>query len=191
MDSRSTGSSFLLLERPTPRPRSLVEGRGRTAECGEAPEQYTRECSASAGAREDRPAGLGFLLRAPGLALLAVAFLIEGYRWLGVIHLGTTWMGSLVFGTVGLALMALAAPVAALVLTSGRQASGWVVDDIVSIVAVAVTVATGTTLVVGGSAWRAVAGTVDLALAASALGAVILGERDRRRAAVVRTTPVA
>jgi hypothetical protein len=62
------------------------------------------------------------------------------------------------------------------------------VPDVIILVAVAVTVATGTALVVGGSAWRAVAGTVDLLLAAGALGAVILEERDRRRGAAVRTT---
>jgi hypothetical protein len=136
----------------------------------------------------DRPGGLGFLLRAPGLVLLATAFVIEGYRWLGVIHVGTTSVGSLAFGTPGLALVALSAPVAALVLAPGRRASGSMVPDVIILVAVAVTVATGTALVVGGSAWRAVAGTVDLLLAAGALGAVILEERDRRRGAAVRTT---
>ncbi len=123
---------------------------------------------------------VGSLLRAPGLALLAAVFLIEGYRWLGVIHVGTTAVGSFLFGTVGLALVALAAPWVALFLTSGRRSGSSVVRDLVAVVALATVVATGTALVVGGAPWRTIAGITDLILAATALGAVVLGERARR-----------
>ena len=174
MESPST-SATIVLERPT----APAGGSAQTVDCAVPVADGDQDGLQP----EERSGGLGFVLRAPGLALLAAVFLIEGYRWLGVIHLGTTTVGSFVFGTVGLASVALAAPVAALVLTSGRHASRWVADDTVTLIAVAVTVATGTVLVVGGPASRAVAGTADLALAASALGAVILGERASQRAA--------
>jgi hypothetical protein len=131
--------------------------------------------------------GLGSLVRAPGLAMLAAVFLVEGYRWLGVIHLGASAVSSLVFGTAGLAVAALLVPVAAVVLTATDQARGWfVAGDIVTVVAVAVTVTTCTALVVGGPVWHYVAGSADLVLVATALGTVLHGERARRRVASTR-----
>jgi hypothetical protein len=87
------------------------------------------------------------------------------------------------FGTVGVALVALAAPLVALLLTSGRQSSGWVAtEDLVVVVAGGAALATATALIVGGTVWGKVAGAGDLLLAATAIGAVILGEWARRRA---------
>jgi len=175
MGVRST-SATLVLERPTDARQRTV----RTTECGGAT-GVANELSSENGEQEVI-GGLGFLLRAPGLMVLASVFLIEGYRWLGVLHLGGSAAGSLLFGSVGLATGALLAPFAALVLTSGRRAPGVVVvEDLVIALALLVTVATGMALIVGGPAWRAVAGTSDLVLAAAALGAVILGERAHRR----------
>jgi hypothetical protein len=135
------------------------------------------------GGPDEETGGLGFVLRAPGLVLLAAIFVIEGYQWLGVLHLAGTTAGSLVFGTAGLALMALLAPLAVVLLTSGHQKGRVVTEDSVIVAAVTVTVATGTSIVVGGTAWHAVAGSADLLFAAVALGAVFLGERARRRGA--------
>ena len=125
--------------------------------------------------------GLGFLLRAPGLVLLATVFLVEGYAWLGVVHLYHLSSATLLSGRIGLALLSVLAPLAAVVLTRGRRATGWALEDLVIGVAVAVTFATVTALVVGGPAWRTVAGVTDLILAASVFGVVILGERGRVR----------
>ena len=107
-------------------------------------------------------------------SLLATIFLIEGYRWLGVVHFGAAAAGSWLFGTAGVAAVALVAPLAALLLTSGRPSSGWSAsEDLVVVVAVVAAVATATALIVGGSAWGKVAGVGDIVLAATALGAVI------------------
>ena len=130
---------------------------------------------------------LGFLFRAPGLVLLATVFLVEGYAWLGVLHLHHLSSATLLSGRIGLALLSGLAPLAAVLLTRGRRATGWALEDLVTGVAVAVTVATITALVVGGPAWRTVAGVTDLVLAASVFGAVILGERARLRSSVPRT----
>ena len=125
--------------------------------------------------------GPGSILRAPGLVLLATLFLIEGYAWLGVLHLSSASEASLLSGRVALALLSVLAPLAAVMLTRGRPVTGWASQDLVMAVAVAVGVATVTALVVGGPAWRTMAGVADLALAGSIAGAVILGERARLR----------
>jgi len=84
--------------------------------------------------------------------------------------------------------VALLAPPAAFLLAADRQSAAWVVvEDLVVAVACAVAVVTGTALVVGGPVWGKVAGITDLILSATALGAVILGERAHRRAADTRT----
>lgn len=177
MDLRNTAMT-LLLERPSP---SAEEDNSPT---GGAPSTEVLTDHMSPGGPDEGTDGLGFVLRAPGLALLAAVFVVEGYQWLGVLHLATTAVGSLVFGSAGLALVAPVAPLAVLLLTSGHQVKGWVVaEDSVLVAAVTVTVATGTSIVVGGTAWHAVAGAADLLFAAAALGAVVLGERARRRAA--------
>ena len=77
----------------------------------------------------------------------------------------------------------LIALVAALFLRWGKQAGAPIfVLDLAVAVAASVTVATGTALVVGGPLWRDVAGVTDLFLAATALSAVLLGERRHRSA---------
>jgi len=144
------------------------------------------ECTPSGVGTDDAPVrgggtGLGFLLRAPGLILMATVFLVEGYSWLGVLDTGHSSAASILSGTAGRGAVALLAPLAALVLSPGGRGSGWFVEDLVVVAAVAATVATGTALVVGGPAVRYVAGGMDLLLAATALGAVLLGERARRR----------
>ncbi len=125
--------------------------------------------------------GVGSLLRAPGLAVLAVVSLIEGYHLLGVVHVGSTAVGAVVFGTAGVALVALVTPAAAAVLTSGARSSGRTsrLGGLVVGVASAVTVVTGTALVIGGQTWHRMAGATDLVLAAAALAAVVVGERVR------------
>jgi hypothetical protein len=153
-------SGTLLLDRPTAEVR-----RGAPAPC-----------------RTQGPSSPSSLRAwAPTLAVLSTVYLIEGYRWLGVIDLGGTGIGSLLFGTTGLATVALIALVAALFLRWGKQAGAPIfVLDLAVAVAASVTVATGTALVVGGPLWRDVAGVTDLFLAATALSAVLLGERARR-----------
>ena len=169
----------LVLDRPSVgHGRHRSEGRGRSTP-GTREEGSGGPVAAVPG---DGATDLGSLLRAPGLAVLAALFLVEGYRWLGIVHGGTTGLGSLLFGTAGLAVVAVLAPVMTAYLGRGRRTNAWVsVEDVVIVVAVAVTVTTSTALVVGGSVWRDVAGTTDLLLAATALGTVVLGERDRRR----------
>ncbi len=135
------------------------------------------------------PVGLGSLLAGPGLALLAAVSLVEGYRWLGVFHAGSTGGGSVLFGTVGVALVALLTPPAAAVLTPRREPGQAVrLAGTVVAVAVAVAVTTVAALAFGGHGWRQVAGAVDIVLAAVAFAAVAVGEhsrnhppRDRRR----------
>jgi hypothetical protein len=179
MDDAST-SATLLLERPersvdiAPRPFACVAGS--TTSGDPAPPSPTGD-----------PSGLGDMLRAPGLVLLATVFLIEGYSWLGVLQFRRSSAGSLLSGSAGLALFSLLAPLAAVALARGRRAGGRALEDLVLAVAVAVTIATITALVVGGPVWRAVAGTTDLFLAASVIGAVILGERARLRSSDART----
>jgi hypothetical protein len=169
------GSGTLLLERPLDAP----ERSEQSLSCPAVLDPVDVLALEVVGVSGD---GIGSLLRAPGLVALAATFLIEGYRWLGVIHVGTTQFGSVFFGTVGLGAVALAAPWVALFLTSNRRTGANAIADLVTVVAVAAVVATGTALVVGGPVWRVVAGTTDLVLAATALTAVILGERARRRA---------
>ena len=137
---------------------------------------------------EDR-SGLGFLLRAPGLVLVATAFLIEGYSWLGVLHLHHASAAPLVSGRVGPALLSVLAPLAAVMLTRGRRVTGWALEDLVIGVAVAVTVATITACVVGGQVWRTAAGIADVALAASVVGTVIVGERAHTRSSAQASVP--
>jgi len=169
--------TVLLLDRPTVEVR-----RGAPAACGAWPEGATEDGTFGDG--DQGPAGSSSLLAwAPAWAVLSTVYLIEGYRWLGVIHLGGTGIGSLLFGTAGLVIVALIAPVAALFLRSGRQAGTPIfIQDLAVAVAASATVATGTALVVGDPLWRDVAGVSYLALAATALSAVLLGEWARRRA---------
>jgi hypothetical protein len=173
MDEAST-SATLLLERPE-----------RSADVDELEVGCGPASSPIESALLPSPAGertsLGFLVRAPGLVLLATVFIVEGYCWLGVLHLHHASGASLLSGRVGLALLSVAAPLAAVVLSRGRRVAGWVLEDLVIGVAVGVTVATITALVVGGPVWRTVAGITDLVLAASVFGAVILGELARQR----------
>jgi len=181
MEFRST-SATLVLERPT-------GAHERTVRTTEGDDARRMSIGAPSGAgtssgfgEPERSDGIGALLRAPGLAVLASIFLVEGYRWLGVFHFATTSSGSLLFRSVGLATAALLAPLAALALTSGRRDRAPItVEDLVVATAVLVMVATGTALIVGGPAWRTVAGASDLLLAATALSAVVLGERARRQ----------
>ena len=185
MDLPST-DTLLLLDRPSHYAPGRRGGSGYGSD-GRPGRSDAAVVERSAGGAAATSGGIGLLPRAPGLALLAVFFLVEGYRWLGIVHIGTTVLASLLFGSVGQVLVALSAPVAAVVLTSGRRAPGWVVvEDAVIVAAVTVTVVTGTASVVGGSAWRDAAGIADLVLAATALGVVFLGERAHRRSAVAR-----
>jgi hypothetical protein len=179
MDDAST-SATLLLERPE---RSVAIAL-LEVDCGAASVPTGPEPLA---APPDHASGLGFILRAPGLVLLATVFLIEGYSWLGVLRFRPASAASLLYGSVGLALLSLVAPLAAVALTRGRRVTAWALEDVVIGVAVAVTVATITALVVGGPVWRTVAGTTDLVLAATVLGTVVLGERARLRSSASRT----
>jgi hypothetical protein len=173
---QSTSSTLVLERRPVGSERTTWPTESVVPGWEIVDETESEEPAAATG-------GLGFMLRAPGLVILATAFLIEGYRWLGVLHFGASAAGSWLFGTVGLALVALVAPLAALLLTCGRQGSGRVAtEDLVVVMAGAAALATATALIVGGAAWGNVAGAGDLILAATALGAVILSERARRRA---------
>jgi hypothetical protein len=173
---RNSGTA-LLLDRPTAEVR-----RGAPAPCRVWSEAVTEEGTFGDGPQG--PASPSSLRAwAPTLAVLSTVYLIEGYRWLGVIQLGGTGIGSLLFGTAGLATVALIALVAALFLRWGRQAGAPVfIQDLAVAGAASVTVATGTALVVGGPLWRDVAGVTYLFLAATALSAVLLGERRRRSA---------
>ena len=180
MDLSST-DTLLLLDRPSPDTPS-IHRRGTDGSDGRTGVGRATAAGRPVADLDATSGDIRFFLRAPALAVLAAVFLVEGYRWLGIIHVGTAVVGSLVFGTAGLALVALCAPVAAVVLTSGRPAPGWVeMEDIVVVASVAVTVATGAALVVGGAAWHDAAGTADLLMAGSALATVFVGERARRR----------
>ena len=178
----ASSSATLLLERPE-RPERSADVDLLEVGCGPA---STPNESALLLPTEDR-SSLGFLIRAPGLVLLATVFLVEGYSWLGVLHLHHSPAASLLSRRLGLALLSVVAPLAAVVLTRGRRVSGWALEELVIGVAVAVTVATITALVVGGPVWRTVAGITDLVLAASVFGAVILGELARLRSSDPRT----
>ena len=144
MEDRST-CAVLVLERPT----GALEHTVRATECDVA----TRESAVASSETgvPDATDEIESVLRAPGLAVLVSLFLVEGYRWLGVFHTGGSAGGTLLFGSIGLALVALLAPLAALVLLSDRRAPGMiVVEDLVIASAVLVAAATGTALVVGG-----------------------------------------
>jgi hypothetical protein len=186
----------LVLERPD----GADDLAGRDADCVDVPAPAGRSLPAPAewslptpAGRSEPPSsdgvrtGLGFIVRAPGLVLLATVFLIQGYTWLGVLHVDRSAAASLFTGRAGVALLSLLAPAAAVALTCGRRASGRAVEDLVVGAAVAVTITTVTALVAGGAVWRTAAGSTDLLLAAAAVGAVILGERARLRATEART----
>ncbi len=87
MDLPST-SATLVLERPI----GATEGDGQPTESTGTSVDVVD--GSAPGASPTATGGVGFLLRAPGLAILAAVFLIEGYRWLGVIHPGSTPLGS-------------------------------------------------------------------------------------------------
>lgn len=174
-------STTLLLDRPsrTGRPSAVATERAVDSEAAAPPIGMAVQPDAAIGPAS-QVNSFGSLLRAPGLAVLATVFLVEGYGWLGVLHLKGSGVGSVVFGTVGLAVTAFLAPSAALVLQTGRQPSGRMVEDLVIVVAMAVTVATVAALILADPVGRAVAGSADILLAATALTAVVLGERARR-----------
>jgi len=183
MDSADTSTTLVLDRRvvdASVRDGSDVVRAGRCADL---------EAGATEAPPVDGGSGLGDLLRAPGLILLAAVFLVEGYAWLGVVHVGPSSAGAVLAGSPGRAAVALLAPLAALVLTPRRRDTGWVLEDVVLVAALGATAATGTALVVGGTAWRDVAGATDLVLAATAFGAVVAAERARRRAASAGRTP--
>jgi len=179
MDHASTSGTLLLA-----RPDEPLDVAPLPLDCVTGPEAPMDVRTAAV---SDHPSGLAFILRAPGLILLATVFLIEGYSWLGVIQFRHSSAASVLSGSAGLALLSLLAPLAAVLLTRGRRTGGWALDDLVIVIAVAVTIATITALVVGGPAWRTVAGTTDLLLAATVIGTVVLGERARLRQSTTRT----
>ena len=75
MGQRKSGT--LLLDRPTAEVRHGAPGPCRT---------------------QGPPSPSSLRAWAPTLAVLSTVYLIEGYRWLGVIDLGGTGIGSLLFG---------------------------------------------------------------------------------------------
>jgi len=178
MDHQGT---VIVLDRPRSRGEHSGEAVGsvdRTTPC--APEASGSGTPARVPVAP--PVGFGSLLRAPGLALLAAVSLVEGYRWLGVFHTAATGGGSLVFGTAGVGLVALLTPVVAALLIAHRAPGPTVrLGGIVVAVALAVTLTTGSALVIGGHVWPQAAGATDIVLAAVAFAAIALGEYARNR----------
>ena len=124
------------------------------------------------------PTGVGSLLRAPVLVVLAALSVAEGYRWLGVLHVGPTVVGSLVFGPVGAVVAALAVLGSAGALASGRRLPGGVGPVLAATAAAGATVAAVAT---GERGADVVAGAGDLLLAALILLTVVVGERAGHR----------
>ena len=116
----------------------------------------------------------GSLFRAPGLALLAAVSVLEGYRWIGVIANRASRPWAMAFAVV--------AVVVALALTArdGRRRRT-LVQRLVVILAMAVAVATVVVLWNDEGWAEDASGVVDLALASTALVALVAGERSRRR----------
>jgi hypothetical protein len=159
----SEQSSVLVLDRAGTGCEPAVDGPARPAsDPGPSPDEPPRAAPSDA------------LLRAPGLALLAAWSVLEGYRSFGVIGEGGSRPWAVAF--------AAAALIAALALTraEGRRARSGT-ERLVVAAAVAVVVATVAVLWNhGGWSWPAL-GIADLVLASMAVGALVAGERSRRR----------
>ncbi len=124
-------------------------------------------------ARPSAPVRVHFF-RAPGLAVLAAVSVLEGYRWFGIITNGTSRPWAVVFA--GLAL------VAALALTRTDKAGRRPPLHRLVVSAAAVTTLATMAVLWNDGGWATTAiGITDLALASTALVALVAGERSRRR----------
>ena len=128
-------------------------------------------------------------LRSPGLVLLAAAALLEGYRQLGVVDVGRSWLSTFVSGRVGTALVAGAFLSAALVLSRwGWESSRSPGRIAVPAAGSAVVLASLVQIVTHGPAAGRAVDVADLVLAAASAGTVVLAEHARRRAGEDDTT---
>jgi hypothetical protein len=114
------------------------------------------------------------LLLAPGLALLAAASVLEAYRWFGIVADGASRPVAVAFVVLALA------TALALTRAGGRGARTTVGRTVVAAAGI-VSLATAWVPWDHGGWARATVGVADLLLAATALVALVVGERSRRR----------
>ncbi len=113
------------------------------------------------------------LLLAPGLALLAAAGVLEAYRWFGIVADGAPRPVAVAFAVLALA--------TALALARSGPGPRTTVGRTVVTAAGTVSLATAWVLWDHGGWARATVGVADLLLASTALVALVVGERSRRR----------
>jgi len=165
---------------PTPSPPSsvLLLERRPVEPDGAAPVVAPRSPARAATIVRDAPTRpQESLLLAPGLALLAAAGVLEAYRWFGIV---TDGAGRPV--AVGFVVLALATALA-LTRPSGRGPRTPVGRAVVTAAGI-VSLATAWVLWDHGRWARATVGVADLLLASTALAALVVGERSRRRSDV-------
>jgi hypothetical protein len=178
------------MEHPGERTSILVLGPADTGRRGDAvgasqPRQPDRRPGpqpprAADDAHAEAAAGTsGF--RSPGLALLAAASILEGYRFLGVIQGGGSRASALASGRPGALLFALGALLGASALTRAASRRRSLVQGAVVVAALSVLAATSLVEVAGGTTARSLLGITDLALALAAIAAVIVGERRKQQ----------
>lgn len=175
MDHQSTGGSALLLDRLTGELR--LPPVDLTA--AEAPP-----------IQDDRiepgpprpPVGRTSPFQSPGLAMLAVTLVLEGYRWLGVIPTDDSRLSSLLLGRAGMVVFAALFVVAALALTrpvpgANRPST----QKLVVASAGAVVAASCVSVASSGPVAATVLGVVDLVAAGSVAAAFAVNEWGGRR----------
>lgn len=165
MPAPSPQPSVLLLERPDVEADPVLDadGFGPWSVGGPGPDDVAPV------ARVAAP-----LFRAPGLALLAAAGVLEGYRWLGIIASGGSRPRAVVFAGV--------AVVAALLLTRANRARRRSTLQRLVVSTAAVTALATAAVLWNDTGWTTWAiGIADLVLASTALVCLVSGERSRRR----------
>jgi hypothetical protein len=132
------------------------------------------------------------VFRAPALALVAVAAIIAGYRWLGVIPSTGSHLSSLAFGRAGVLVMAVADAAVALAVTrpTARGKRPWLHRLVVLTGLVAMT-ASVVLACLPGAGTRGALGVCDLVLASTIAGALVIDERRRHRAEPASLSPSA
>ncbi len=114
------------------------------------------------------------LLRAPGLALLAAACVLEAYRWFGIVADDAA-------RPVAVASVVLAVATALALTRPVGPGPRTTISRTVVTAAGTVSLATAWVLWDDGGWARATVGVADLLLASTALVALVVGERSRRR----------
>jgi hypothetical protein len=169
-------SAVLVLE------RSSVDHGAASAFVDPRPSETARAPGAEVGGVPAADYRIGSQLRSLGLALLAAASILEGYRWLGIIHVADPHLSLLVFGRIGT--MAFAGLALATVLAVTRPGPrGWLWSQKLMLVTSLMVAAASAFFVSASSDWvRRGLGVSDLLLAATAGAVLVALERRRRQA---------